>query len=203
MSNLFVVGLTGGIGSGKTTVAELFSKKGISIIDADLITRELTRPGELALTKIIEHFGKNILNQDGSLDRKKLRKIIFTSPAERHWLEELLHPLVRNEMKNQAQKAQSPYSIAVIPLLFETEKNPLIKRVLVVDAPEEIQIERAHLRDQLSKDEIETVLKSQISREKRLAGADDVIDNRGSLEDLAIQVNQLHGLYLNLLKPSS
>jgi dephospho-CoA kinase len=192
----WVVGLTGGIGSGKSTVVELFAKKGVSIIDADKITRDLTLPYQPALLKIVEHFGKDILHTEGTLNRAKLRKIIFDNPEEKQWLEKLLHPLVRIAMIHQAETSTSPYCIAVIPLLFETEKNPLINRTLVVDIDEEIQINRTIQRDQSSKEEVMAILKAQISREKRLAMADDVIDNTHNFEELVPQVEKLHRLYL-------
>lgn len=196
---MLVIGLTGGIGSGKSTVAELFAKKGVTIIDADVITRELTRPGQAALKKIEEHFGKDILNNDGTLNRNKLRKIIFENLAEKQWLEKLLHPMVRDEMKRQAELAPSSYCIAVIPLLLETEKNPLIDRILVVDTPEAIQLQRALSRDKSSEAEIQAILDAQLSREMRMDAADDVIDNWGSFEDLLPQVERLHRVYESLV----
>lgn len=197
---MLVIGLTGGIGSGKSTVADLFAKKGVTIIDADVITRDLTQPGEPALKAIEEHFSKDILNDDGSLNRKKLRKIIYKNPDEKQWLEKLLHPLVRTEMSLRAAKARSPYCIAVIPLLFETKKNPLINRILVVDTPEDTQLQRALTRDNSSESEIQAILDTQLSREIRTEAADDVINNWGSYEDLVPQVENLHQFYETLAK---
>ncbi len=195
---MLVIGLTGGIGSGKSTVAKLFEDLGVTIIDADIITRDLTCKDQPALKEIVKHFGLDILTKDRTLDRAKLRKIIFERVEEKDWLEKLLHPLVRTEMFNQALNATSSYCIAVIPLLLETEKNPLINRILVVDAPEELQLARAKTRDQASHDEITAIIKTQLNRQSRLSHADDVIDNSGTLESLKDQVQELHQKYLSL-----
>ncbi len=196
----YIVGLTGGIGSGKTTVANLFAEKGITVIDTDQLARDLTSKGELALEKISRQFGSSILLTDGTLDRSSLRKRVFAEPADRLWLEQLLHPLIRNAMKQQAQESSSPYCIVVIPLLFETTPNPLINRVLVVDTHENNQIIRAKIRDNANENMITTIVKTQISREDRLKKADDVIYNDGELADLLPQVDKFHQLYLNLAK---
>lgn len=198
----FVVGLTGGIGSGKTTVAELFAELGVTVIDTDQLSRHLTQPGYPAYQQIIEKFGTGILLDDKQLNRKKIRKIIFADPAERHWLEKLLHPLIRDEMKRLVKLAKSVYCIIVIPLLFEGEPNSLLNRTLVVDAPEKLQISRTEKRDQHTPEEVKTIIKSQINRSKRLAAADDIIVNDGKLEDLKPQVKKLHKFYLSLCEPS-
>lgn len=195
---MLVIGLTGGIGSGKTTVANLFAEKGVTIIDTDQLARDVIEPGKPALEKIIQKFGQTILLPNGSLDRTALRKHIFNHPEDREWLEKLLHPLIREEMKYQAEHSTSPYCIAVIPLLFETKPNPLIDRILVVDTTEEEQIKRAHTRDNTSPQQIKAILKSQASRNQRVSGADDIIINTGSPEELIPQVDQLHQLYLIL-----
>jgi len=197
---MYVVGLTGGIGSGKSTVAKLFAQKGIAIIDADQITRELTSPDQPALEAIVKHFSRDILDNAGLLDRKKLGKIIFDLPHEKYWLEALLHPLVRTTMKQQVLKATSPYCITMIPLLLETSNNPLINRILVVDASEKIQLQRTQARDQSPIDQIQAILETQVTRAKRLSSADDIIDNNGELKDLIPQVEKYHQLYSTLAK---
>lgn len=195
-----VIGLTGGIGSGKSTVAALFAERGIAIIDTDQLARDLTQPEKEAFQSIIQQFGPEIILPTGQLDRKTLRKIVFADTNKRQWLENLLHPLIRKEMEHQIASALSPYCIAVIPLLLETKPNPIISRILVVDTTEELQMKRAQMRDQLSQTEIEAIIKTQVNREKRLAKANDVIHNDGNLEDLIPQVDQLHKLYLSLAK---
>jgi dephospho-CoA kinase len=198
---MFIVGLTGGIGSGKTTVANLFAQKDIVIIDTDLISRQLTQTGTPALLAIYDYFGEEVIHPDGSFNRTALRKIIFTDSEKKRWLEHLLHPAIRNEMNQQALQATSPYCIAVIPLLMETEKNPIINRILVVDTTEEIQLTRAQVRDQSSKESIQAILDTQINRDERLKLADDIIHNSGSIAELIPQVDQLHKNYLLLAKP--
>lgn len=197
---MLVIGLTGGIGSGKSTVANLFAELGATIIDTDQLARDVTQPGQPALKKIAKHFGPEILLPDNSLNRSALRKIIFADDKNRRWLENLLHPLIRQEMERLISSATSPYCIAVIPLLLETKPNPLIDRILVVDASEEQQIARAYNRDNVSRDDIAAIIKTQVSREHRIKAAHDVITNTGSLEELAHQVEKLHQLYLQEAK---
>lgn len=195
---MLVVGLTGGIGSGKSTVAKLFAEKGITVIDTDQLARDLTLPGQPALNKIVAEFGKNILLPDKTLNRAELRQQIFTDPAKRRWLEELLHPLIRAETKRLIESAKSPYCIVVIPLLFETKPNPLINRILVVDATEEQQITRAKTRDRLTEKEIQAIIHTQVARQHRLDNADDIILNDGDLKHLIPQVEKLHLYYLKI-----
>lgn len=195
---MLVIGLTGGIGSGKSTVAQLFAEKGITVIDTDQLARDVTQPGKPALNEIQEHFGSGLINENGSLNRTTLRKIIFGNDNERVWLEQLLHPLIRAEMKKQIEKSTSNYCIVVIPLLFETTPNPLINRILVVDTHEKEQINRVLKRDSSSPEEIQLILKSQVSRAKRLELADDIIENTGSISELIPQVNRLHHYYSSL-----
>ena len=194
------MGLTGGIGSGKSTVSKLFAHHGITIIDTDFLARELTRPNTPAFEKIVEKFGQDILKKNGHLDRKALRKIVFTTPEKRAWLEKLLHPLIREETNLQIAASTSPYCIVMVPLLFETTPNPAINRILVVDAPEELQIKRTAARDLQSHPEIEAIMRTQASREKRMAGADDIIFNDKGPENLIPQVDALHEQYLLLSK---
>lgn len=197
---MLIIGLTGGIGSGKTSVAKLFADKGIPIIDADLIARNITQPGEPALIAIAEHFGMQVIMKDGSLDRARLRTIVFQHPAERQWLEQLLHPLIREKITQQlavlsATNHPAPYCIIVIPLLLETESYPFIDRILVVDAPEHLQIARVSTRDQTLAASAKAIINTQIAREERLKHADDVIVNQGSLADLVPQIDKLHMQY--------
>lgn len=195
---MLIIGLTGGIGSGKSSVALLFAKKGITVIDTDQLARDVTEPGQVALNKIIEKFGPSILNSDATLNRAKLRAIIFEDAQQRTWLEELLHPLIRNEITKQVNLSHSPYCIVVIPLLIETAPNPLINRVLVVDTNENEQIKRTQIRDNKTAEEVKAILKTQASRSQRLMAADDIIENEGSLNDLTAQVDRLHAFYLSL-----
>lgn len=202
---MLVVALTGGIGSGKSTVANLFAAYGITIIDADAIAYSLTQAGQPALSNIVDHYGKELLLDNNNLDRKKLRHIIFSNAAERHWLQDLLHPLIRAEIEARLSKIHTPhpYCIVVIPLLFEVTPYPFIDRILVVDASESAQIERVMLRDYASSTEIKDILQTQITREQRLAQADDIIINDGLLADLELQVAKLHQKYLLMNKLSS
>jgi dephospho-CoA kinase len=195
---MLVVGLTGGIGSGKTTVADLFAKKGVPLIDADIIARELTQPNMSAFTQIVAHFGKDIVLPNGELNRTRLREIIFNDAKERLWLESLLHPKIRDHMAKQIAALKTPYCIAIIPLLLEVEFYALINRILVVDLPEAMQIERVVKRDRTEKSLVEAILKSQAHRQDRLHRAHDIIHNEGNLEDLAQQVTVLHKKYTDL-----
>jgi dephospho-CoA kinase len=192
------IGLTGGIGSGKSTVAMLFSEKGIPVVDADTIAHQLVEPGQPALRKIISCFDQDILDADGRLNRAKLREVVFRSPERRELLESILHPMVYNEIQRQISVLTSPYCVISIPLLLETEKRQLVDRVLVVDCPVEQQYARVMARDNLAKYEVQRVIASQVSRERRLAAADDIIDNSAGIEQLRPQVDQLHQYYLSL-----
>ncbi len=197
---MYVIGLTGGIGSGKTTVANLFAAKGITVIDTDQLARDVTQPGREALQKIAEKFGATILATDGTLNRSALRKHVFDHPEDRVWLEQLLHPLIRTEMKVQAEKATSPYCIVVIPLLFETTPNPLINRVLVIDATEEQQIQRTQARDNVARDDVTAILQTQLARQERLTKANDIIHNHGNKSELVAQVARLDDFYRGLAR---
>jgi dephospho-CoA kinase len=190
------IGLTGGIGSGKSTVAKYFAELGITVIDADQIAHELCASNTSCTKKIIEHFGNKILNKDGTLNRSYLRKLIFQDAREKKWLEQLLHPLVYQEMQRQIQKATSPYCILVIPLLFETKAEDFVDRILVVDSLEQLQIKRIQKRDKISEAEIKKICASQIPRDEHLSRADDIIHNDKSLADLQKQVKKLHQEYL-------
>jgi dephospho-CoA kinase len=195
---VLLIGLTGGIGSGKSTVAELFARLGAGVVDTDLLARELTQRGTATLAQIAAQFGAGILNADGSLDRVRLRERIFADPAERRRLEALLHPPIRELMLERAAALQGPYVILVIPLLFETSQQTLVNRVLVVDCPEPVQIRRVQGRSGLSDATIAQIMRSQIPRAERLARADDIIDNQGIPDALPPQVRRLHRDYLAL-----
>lgn len=195
-SKPFCVGLTGGIGSGKTTVANLFAKLHISIIDADEIARQLTEKNAVVYHKIKNHFGKNILNVDESINRQKLRDIIFENVTEKKWLENCLHPLIRQTMRDEIQKIKSPYCICVIPLLAESTGIDFVDRVLVIDTPIENQIQRAKKRDNTTEAAIQKIIQSQANQAARLKIADDILINDGDLKSLEHKVKQLHVQYM-------
>jgi dephospho-CoA kinase len=195
-----IVGLTGGIGSGKSEVSSRFERLGIQIIDTDIIAREVVMPGNFALNKIAEHFGNEILTADGNLDRKKLRDLIFENAAEKLWLENLLHPIIRIATITQLSQTHSPYTILSSPLLLETDQYELVDRILVIDANEHLQLARASSRDASNPDQIKKIMSTQLNRETRCAKADDIIHNHGDLEELQKQVELLHTRYLNLAK---
>lgn len=198
----YVVGLTGGIGSGKTTIANLFSELGVPIVDADIVSRQVVEKGSPLLAQIAEHFGHHILTEQGELNRAKLRQIIFAHEAEKQWLNHLLHPAIREEMIHQLQACQAPYVLFVVPLLIENQLTTLCDRILVIDVAPEIQLERAAKRDQNHLEIIKNIMKSQVSREVRLNYADDIIENNlpfyVGLAQLQQKVKQLHTLYLQL-----
>ena len=187
-----IVGLTGGIGSGKTAVSDCFEELGIVIVDADLASRVVVEKGKPCLEQISERFGQDILNEAGELDRAKLREIIFNSDEEKDWLESLLHPAIARQIQDELKASTSPYSILVSPLLLETGQKDYCDKVLVVDVPVETQVERTLKRDGVSEAQVQSIIKAQISRQKRLELANEVIINDGSLEDLKLAVNQLH-----------
>ena len=196
---MLTIGLTGGIGSGKSAVATLFAKLKIDIIDTDILARELVEPNMPAWQQIIKHFGDNILDKNNNIKRDKLRRIIFQNPDEKTWLEALLHPLIRKETKNRIKTATSPYCIVVIPLLVESKPNSLIKRILVVDTSEKLQLERTIKRDKVTRDEAMAIINSQTNRQERLAVADDVIENLTDFASLEKSVLKLHTYYLDLV----
>lgn len=189
-----IVGLTGGIGSGKSTVARMFGELGVHWVDADDVAREVVEPGTPALARIAEHFGEKILTSEGTLDRAQLRGIVFEEPEERVWLESLLHPIIREELIRQLnpENYQLRYVLLVSPLLLETDQHELVDRIIVIDVPEETQIQRTMARDTNSREQVERIIAAQISREDRLARADEVIDNDRPLDDVTRQVRELH-----------
>ncbi|MEX0444854.1 dephospho-CoA kinase [Xenorhabdus sp. SGI246] len=192
----YIVALTGGIGSGKTTISNVFSSLGVPLVDADIIAREVVTPGSPALQAISEHFGSDILLPDGSLNRTALRQKIFSAPEEKQWLNSLLHPLIHAETQQQLNQVSYPYVIWVVPLLIENNLTHLADRILVVDVPPEIQISRTITRDGVSREQVENILAAQASRQERLEKADDVILNDQKKQDLTARIIELHQKYL-------
>lgn len=199
---MLTIGLTGGIGSGKTTIANLFARLQVPIIDTDIIARAMVAPGTTGLNRIIQHFGPTLLNADDTLNRRQLRNIIFADKAEKLWLEQLLHPLIRTNLQQQIATLNTPYCILVIPLLLENKRAVTVDRILVIDAPVKVQIQRIQARDQITIAEAKKIINSQLSRKQRLAAADDILLNDSNrVENLLIkQVAKLHQFYLSLAK---
>ena len=194
----YTVAVTGGIGSGKSTVANAFSDLGIDIIDADIIARQVVEPNTPALQAIETHFGRAMINSDGSLNRRLLRERIFADASEKHWLNALLHPIIQQETRRQIAAARSPYVLWVVPLLVENHLQEKADRVLVIDVSPETQIQRTIARDGVSREHAEQILAAQATRDARLAVADDVIDNNGAPDAIASDVARLHEQYLTL-----
>lgn len=192
----WILGLTGGIGSGKSAVSAMFEKLGITVVDADIVAREVVEPGSVGLKKIVEHFGKTILTSEGVLDRAKLRDIIFDNETEKAWLNALLHPLIRESMLKQLQQATSDYVILVAPLLFENGLEKLCNHTLLIDVPVTTQITRTRARDNVSEAQAKKIIASQMSRADKQLKADDILDNDRALSEVAIDVKKLHQKYL-------
>lgn len=199
---MFVVGITGGIGSGKTAVTNLFAELGITIVDADIAARVVVEKGRPALAAIAEHFGPTMLKVDGTLDRAAMRTRIFANAEDKRWLEGLLHPRINEEIQQQLKTAGSPYVILVSPLLIEGDQHKFCERILVVDVPEEVQLQRTIQRDNNDAEQVKRIMASQATRAQRLQRADDVIENAGSLDELRKEVEQLHQRYLTLSSAS-
>ncbi|MDX1459891.1 MAG: dephospho-CoA kinase [Xanthomonadales bacterium] len=199
----YVVALTGGIASGKSAVSAMFERLGVPVVDTDVIARELVEPGQPLLNSIVAAFGQQIVDALGRLKRRRLRKLIFRDPEKRARLEALMHPEIAAEATHRLAAVNAPYAILVIPLLAETGRLEGVNRVLVVDADSEIQVQRLMDRDQVSREQAERSLAAQASREQRLALADDVIVNHGSLEELEQQVAQLHLMYREIATEGS
>lgn len=194
----FVVGITGGIGSGKSAVAERFRALGIKVVDADVASREVVRPGMPALAAIRDHFGAQAIQADGTLDRAHLRKLVFADTQERKWLEALLHPQILAYLRAELASAASAYAILVSPLMFEAGHDRFTSRVLVVDVPEAVQIARTMARDNNTEAQVKAIMAAQADRQTRLARADDVIVNDAGLDALDARVRALHERYLAL-----
>ena len=193
-----MVALTGGIASGKTTVSDLFAARGVTVVDTDRIAHEIVEPGQTALQEITEEFGPGVLHDSGRLNRRLMREFIYENPAKRLRLEAILHPRIAAEAKERLASANSLYCMIVIPLFEKSPRWNWIDRVLVVDVDEETQIERAMRRDDMDRNQAEAILRAQSSRAERLQLADDVIENRGAVDDLEMQVEHLHERYLKL-----
>ena len=194
-----VVGLTGGIGSGKSAAADAFARLGATVVDTDAIAHELTSPGGAAVAEVRRLFGKAFIDASGAMDRKRMRDLVFSDAEEKQRLEALLHPMIRAESARRSAAATGPYTLLVVPLLVESAGyRERVGRVLVVDCPEAIQITRVRQRSGLPEEEVRRIIASQVQREKRLAAADDVIDNSGPVSALQQQVVKLHETYLKL-----
>ena len=193
---MLVIGLTGGIGSGKTEVSRLFIGRGVPVIDTDVIARELVERGSPALSEIATNFGDDMLTADGTLDRRRLREAVFADSGKRKRLEDLLHPRIRDRVAERLAELRAPYAVVVIPLLVETRYPIPVDRVLVVDVTEERQIERVMVRDSVTTEAARRIVKQQVTRAERLAAADDVIANNGALDALDEQVRLLHRTYI-------
>lgn len=196
----FIVGLTGGIGSGKTAASDWFKAQGVAIVDADVVSREVVEPGTPALAAIGAHFGTGVLQADGRLDRAALRRIVFDKPDERRWLEQLLHPLIAQEIVRQLAAATSPYAMLVSPLLFETGQKAFVKRTLLIDVPEDMQVARTATRDKVEAAQVKAIMAAQMSRADRRAKADDIVVNDGTLAELHARLAPVHERYLALAR---
>ena len=197
---MLIIGLTGGIGSGKSVASDKFASLGITVVDADVASRTVVQPGMPALKEIESHFGPEIITRDGQLDRTKLREIIASDAEERKWLESVLHPRIGEQITKEISESSSPYTIFVAPLLLETNSDNMCSRVLVVDVAEEVQIQRTTKRDQMLGEQIEKIVAAQMSRKERLEKADDVLVNAGTIRELQDQVEELHHKYLEMIK---
>jgi len=197
---VLIIGLTGGIASGKSTVERLFTAHGVPVIDADAIARDLVRPGEPGLVAVVREFGPPVLTDDGHLDRKKMATRVFSDPDSRKRLEAILHPMVRERMSDALTRVDSPYTILSVPLLLESRQDDLVDRLLVVDLPSTLQRRRLLARDGRSEQQINAIMAAQMARAARRRAADDLIDNSGSLSDLKTQVDHLHHRYLELAR---
>jgi len=192
------IGLTGGIGCGKSAACQIFTELGIPVIDADQISREVVARGEPALATIAELFGSPVLTGDGALDRSRMREMIFADPSLRRQLEAILHPLIKHRMQAQVASLHGPYVILAVPLLLEARWNDQVERVLVIDCPVELQISRTIRRDSVTRRQAEAIVAAQMEREERLKQADDIVCNDGDLEHLRRQIEELHQRYLSI-----
>ena len=191
----YIVGLTGGIGSGKSAAADMFKELGINVIDADQVARDVVAPSSPALTEIHQRFGDTVLLETGELNRAFLREKVFSNAEDKQWLNQLLHPLIRIRLIEQCNEARSSYCILMVPLLIENNMQSMVNRIAVVDVSESQQLARASVRDDTSVQQIQAIMAAQASRKQRLQHADDVIDNRGDLQHLRHQVVELHQQY--------
>ena len=195
---MLIIGLTGGIGSGKSVASDKFKSLGITVVDADVASRTVVEPGKPALKEIEDHFGSGIITAEGKLDRNNLREIIATDPEERKWLESVTHPKIGEQITKEISESTSVYTLFVAPLLLETNSQEMCSRVVVVDVPKDVQIRRTAKRDKVSPNQVEQMVAAQMEREKRLEKADDVLLNSGTIEDLEKQVEELHKKYIKM-----
>jgi len=195
---MLIIGLTGGIGSGKSVASDKFKSLGVAVVDADVASRTVVEPGKPALKEIQDHFGSGIITAEGKLDRNKLREIIATDAEERKWLESVLHPKIGEQITKEISESTSVYTLFVAPLLLETNSQEMCSRVVVVDVPKDVQIQRTAKRDKVSPNQVEQMVAAQMKREKRLEKADDVLLNSGTIEDLEKQVEELHKKYIQM-----
>jgi len=195
---MLIIGLTGGIGSGKSVASDKFKSLGVAVVDADVASRTVVEPGKPALKEIQDHFGSGIITTEGKLDRNKLREIIATDAEERKWLESVLHPKIGEQITKEISESTSVYTLLVAPLLLETNSQEICSRVVVVDVPKDVQIQRTAKRDKVSPNQVEQMVAAQMKREKRLEKADDVLLNSGTIEDLEKQVEELHKKYIQM-----
>lgn len=191
-SSTLRVGITGGIGSGKSAVTDRLQSRGVVVVDADQVARDVVEPGTPALAAIREHFGDSVITADGRLDRPALRKVVFAAPEERRWLESLTHPLIGEQIAARLACAESVYAVLSSPLLIETSQKAMVDLIVVVDVPEAVQLERTMARDANSEELVKSIMAAQASREQRLAAADYIVDNSGTLNQLDRQVADLH-----------
>jgi len=192
---MLIIGLTGGIGSGKSTAAEIFAELGVPVIDTDIIAHELTRPGQPAVEEIAARLGRDVLSDNGDLDRDRLRRIVFQDPQKRLQLEQILHPRILDEVDRRIHQLNAPYCIVVIPLLFEKNLQERVDRTLVIDCPESLQRERVLQRPEMDPTQVDAILRSQLTREARRERADDIVTNTTDLDTLRQQILGLHAQY--------
>ena len=195
---MFVVGLTGGIGSGKTAASDYLASKGISVVDADLVSRLVVEPGQPALQAIAERFGSAVIQQDGTLDRRALREIVFADPSARKDLEAITHPAIGAEIFRQLHHASSPYTLLVSPLLLESSQHKMAQRILLIDVPEALQLARTASRDQVAETQVKAIIAAQMSRADKRQRADDIVVNDADLASLHRQLDSLHETYLKM-----
>lgn len=196
---MLVIGLTGGIAAGKSTATAFFHDRGVPVIDADEVARDVVAAATPGLAAVVAAFGPQILQADGTLDRRRLREVVFADPAQRHRLEAILHPLINSRIRDRLQQVTGPYCILAVPLLIESANlRALVSRVLVIDVPEDVQLARLMQRDRMSAEQCRAMLAAQASRAQRLEGADDVVDNATDITALTRQLESVHARYLEL-----
>jgi len=195
---MFIVGLTGGIGSGKTVASDRFEELGVKVVDADIASRVVVENGQPALHSIEGKFGSDVISDDGSLNRAKLREIIFKDNEAKSWLEALLHPLIAKHISDEISRATSKYAVLVSPLLFETSQFEMCNRTLLIDVSKEAQILRTAARDNVSKSQVEKIISSQMDRDQKINKADDVIVNDGEINDLISKIDDIHQKYIEI-----